>query len=299
VGSPAEPPVARVVEEAEAIGVEPVVLAEEDAADWEIEVEVADGIRASTLVGGREVDLAEATGLYLRLTSPSAPGPPPDRVRRERHAAALRLVSGWADVAPCRVANRPTAMLTNVSKPYQAALARECGLSVPDTLVTNDPEAVRQFLDHHARVVYKSRSGGRSIVRELTRTRLVGLERVRSLPTQFQQMVEGTNVRVHVIGRDVHVVEIEARTIDYRYAGCGRAPSMRPTVLPDAVREACVRLSRELELPLAGIDLMRDLHGGWWCFEVNPSPAYTCYEEPTGLPMARSLASWLAGLDAA
>ena len=299
VGSREEPPVARVVEEAESIGVEPVVLAEEDAADWDVEVKVADGIRASTLVGGREVDLADATGLYLRLTSPRVAGPPPDPVRRERHAAALRLVSGWADVAPCRVANRPTAMLTNCSKPYQAALARECGLSVPDTLVTNDPEAVRHFLDHHGRIVHKSTSGVRSIVRELTRTRLVELERVRRLPTQFQQLIQGTNVRVHVIGRDVHAVEIEARTIDYRYAVGARPPSMRATLLPDATREACVRLSRELELPLAGIDLMRDLDGGWWCFEVNPSPAYTWYEEPTGLPMARSLASWLAGQDAA
>lgn len=295
-GSRVEPPVARLVEEAEEIGAEVVLLAEEDAADWDLDVEAdADGLRARATVQGQTVDLTRASGLYLRLTSPRVAGPPADPLRSARHAAAVDLICQWADVAPHRVANRPGPMASNGSKPYQAALVRACGLAVPDTLVTNDPESVLRFREHHGRVVYKSTSGVRSIVHELTRERLAGLDRVRHLPTQFQQLLEGTNVRVHVIGRDVHPVEIDAETVDYRYAEGAEPAAMRPTTLPEPVRAACLRLSEALGLPLAGIDLFRDTDGGWWCFEVNPSPAYSCFEEPTGLPMARSLARWLAG----
>jgi glutathione synthase/RimK-type ligase-like ATP-grasp enzyme len=296
-GSPAEAPVVRLVEEAAALDIETIVLEEERAGDWNLDVEAgSDGIRARAVSAGREVDLLSATGLYLRLTAPRLAGPPADPLRHARHTAALTLISGLADVASMRVANRPSAMSSNTSKPYQAALVRACGWSVPDTLVSNDPVAVRAFLDHHGRVVYKSTSGIRSIVDELTVDRLADLEKVRRLPTQFQQLLVGTNVRVHVIGDEVHAVEVESPTIDYRYSA---GASMRPTTLTDRVRDACLRLSRELGLPLAGIDLLRDQDGRWWCFEVNPSPAYSCFEEPTGLPMARSLASWLAGIDAA
>ena len=298
VGSRSEPPVERVVAEANTLGVDVVLLEEEAAADWNFTLDAGpDGIRARATTRGGEVDLAEATGLYLRLTGPRVAGGRPDPVVQARHRAALTLVMAWADVAPLRVANRPTEMGSNSSKPYQTALVRACGLSVPDTLVTSDPQAVRAFKVHHGRAIYKSTSGVRSIVRELTEPRMADLDRVRYLPTQFQQLLEGTNVRVHVIGSEVFPVEIDATTVDYRYSDGSDGAVMRAAELPHDVREACLLISRELRLPLAGIDLFRDLENRWWCFEVNPSPAYSCFEEPTGLPMARALATWLAGGD--
>ena len=67
--------------------------------------------------------------------------------------------------------------------------------------------------------------------------------------------------------------------------------------LPPEIETRCLNLSTALDLPLAGIDLLRDADGRWWCFEVNPSPAYSCFSEPTGLPMAESLARWLGGCE--
>ena len=173
------------------------------------------------------------------------------------------------------------------------------GFSVPETIVTSDPAAVLDFRRRHGRIVYKSISGIRSVVHELTGRRIDDLERVRALPTQFQRLVTGVNVRVHVVGREVYACEVSSRTIDYRYSEGEDAAVATPVTLPDAVRARCVMLADELDLPLAGIDLLRDEDDQWWCFEVNPSPAYNCFEEPTGLPIARSLATWLAGRDAA
>jgi len=299
-GSPAEGPVELLLARAAELGIEVVLLDEEQAPDWQLEVSVERGrATAHALHRGNRVDLSEATGLYLRLTSPRLAGVRPDPLREARRLASVALLASWSDVAPLRVANRPRAMGSNTSKPYQAALIRAHGFGVPETVLTSDPEAVRAFRARHGRVIYKSASGVRSIVRELSGPRLDDLERVRALPTQFQHLLTGVNVRVHVVGTEVHACEVDSATIDYRYADGGPSAGMRAVELPAALRDRCVALSQALDLPLAGIDLHRDRDGQWWCFEVNPSPAYNCFEEPTGLPIARALARWLAGRAAA
>jgi len=299
-GSPTEGPVELLLAAAAALELDVLVLEEERAAEWQLEVEAEDGdISAWVTQQGRRIELSAATGLYLRLTSPKVVGVPSDPLRDARHTAAVGLLASWADVAQMRIANRPTPMNSNGSKPYQAALIRSAGFSVPETIVTSDPTAVLDFRRRHGRIVYKSISGIRSVVHELTGRRVDDLERVRALPTQFQRLLTGVNVRVHVVGRQVLACEVSSRTIDYRYSEGEQAAEMTPIALPDAVRERCVMLADELDLPLAGIDLLRDEDDQWWCFEVNPSPAYNCFEEPTGLPIARSLATWLAGRDAA
>lgn len=295
-GTPSEPPVRLVREAAEAVGT-PVLMLDETAAEsWHLTTwGDADGVHATVHGPEGEVDLASATGIYVRLTAPRQHGRVIDALESARAAAAVGLLAAWADVAEIRVANRPASMASNLSKPYQASLIRAHGFHVPHTLVSNDPDAVRTFWRRHGRVIFKSTSGVRSIVHELTPERARTLDRVRHLPTQFQQLLEGTNVRVHVIGDDVFPVEITSDNIDYRYREGGEASGMTPTELPDELRQRCLDLSRALDLPLAGIDLFRDDDGQWWCFEVNPSPAYSCFEEPTGLPMSAALARWLAG----
>ena len=51
-------------------------------------------------------------------------------------------------------------------------------------------------------MIYKSISGIRSIVQKVTKHDLDRLDRIRWCPTQFQRLVEGQDIRAHVIGRD-------------------------------------------------------------------------------------------------
>lgn len=296
IGTASEDPVRRVIDEAVEAGIDTVILDEAEASSWNLDArsdETGLSLHARTAAG--DVELSAATGVYLRLTSPRHHGRIRDPLEQQRGEAAISLISAWADVADLRVANRPTAMASNSSKPFQAALIRSLGFSVPETLVSNDPDAVRAFWEARGRLIYKSVSGVRSIVHELTPARATALDRVRHLPTQFQELLDGTNVRVHVIGDVIFPVEIAADTIDYRYREGGDRASMTPVALPDDIRDRCIALSRALDLPFAGVDLFRDRDDNWWCFEVNPSPAYSSFEEPTGLPMAAALVRWLTG----
>jgi glutathione synthase/RimK-type ligase-like ATP-grasp enzyme len=96
--------------------------------------------------------------------------------------------------------NRAGAGTSNSSKPFQAQLIQRAGFNVPETLVTNDPELVCEFRDRHGRVIYKSMSEVRSIVRFLDDEAINRLDLLRWCPVQFQRYIPGVNVRVHTVG---------------------------------------------------------------------------------------------------
>jgi D-alanine-D-alanine ligase-like ATP-grasp enzyme len=47
-------------------------------------------------------------------------------------------------------------------------------------------------------------------------------------------------------------------------------------------------------LAVAGIDLRRTSGGRFYCFEANPSPGFSFYEEMTGQPVGEAIARLLA-----
>ena len=53
--------------------------------------------------------------------------------------------------------------------------------------------------------------------------------------------------------------------------------------------------ARGLGLDFAGIDLKLSPDGRVYCFEVNPCPAYSYYQDHAGQPIARAVAFYLAG----
>lgn len=288
-----DPALRLVVEQARALGVEHVLVDQRSAPDLRVATRADGTLDATVEAGGARTLLHEATGAYARLL---APVPDTDPRALQRGHVLVELLLGWLDVAPCRVVSRPSAMHSNASKPFQAQRIVAAGFTVPATLVTDDPADVRVFAATHERVVYKSVSGVRSIVRVLDAAGIARLDHVRLLPTQFQAYVPGTDVRVHVIGREVFATEVGSDAVDYRYAHRdGLIAELSATVLPDEVAQRCVALAAALGLAFAGIDLRRTPDGDWVCFEVNPMPGYSFYEQSTGQPIAEALVRHLAG----
>lgn len=249
---------------------------------------------------GRRYPLEDFTAAYVRCDDlsriPALAAQPPGGPARDHALRVNELLSCWLELTPARVVNRLSAMASNGSKPYQLGIIRAAGFAVPATLITNEPAAVEQFRREQGEVIYKSTSGVRSIVSRLAGAKLEQLERVRSCPTQFQRHVAGTDIRVHRFGDALFASEIVCAADDYRYAGRdGVALEIRSCELPPEVSERCLALACRLQLPAAGIDLRRGGDGLWYCFEVNPSPAYTFYQSATGQPMAEALAALLAG----
>jgi glutathione synthase/RimK-type ligase-like ATP-grasp enzyme len=174
------------------------------------------------------------------------------------------------------------------------------GFDIPETLITNDVAAAREFIERAwsdgAGVIYKSVSGVRSIVQRVGKQDLGRLDRIRWCPTQFQRLVEGTDIRVHVVGSSALAATIVSEATDYRYAArdIGVEPEIVACELDAALHAKCVGLAQRLNLPLAGIDLRRTPDRRHVCFEVNPSPAFSFYEQRAGLPIGAAVAGYLA-----
>jgi glutathione synthase/RimK-type ligase-like ATP-grasp enzyme len=296
-GRPDDRPLALAIEQAASQGVPYVVLDQTRLGHDELLLDVGpDRVDGRLHTCGTELELGAIAAVYAR---PLALSHTRDELERARSEQLNASFLEWLDDAGCLVVNRPRAMQSNVSKPYQLQLVAESGMTVPATLVTNRPEDVHDFRARHGRVIYKSISGIRSIVTELDEHTIEHLERIRSLPTQFQAYVEGVDVRVHVVGDRVFATEIASSATDYRYAHrAGEPATLQPTELPSAVGRRCLALAQRLELPFCGIDLRRRPDGAHVCFEVNPMPAYSYFESETGQPIAQALVDLLTGAGA-
>jgi glutathione synthase/RimK-type ligase-like ATP-grasp enzyme len=205
---------------------------------------------------------------------------------------------GMLDLLPCVVVNRAKASMSNDSKVFQSFLIQSVGLLSPRTLITTVPDEVRTFYEACERsVIYKSLSGTRSIVHRLTDDDLAHrVDRVRNCPTQFQECIQGVDVRVHTVGNQLFPTEIFSEVPDYRYAAReGASLLLKEAWLPLDVQSACFRLSEALGLAVAGIDLRRTADGSYYCFEVNPSPAFIFYERATDQPISEAVAVLLRG----
>lgn len=226
---------------------------------------------------GGAVHLAGVPSAYLR----PAPELGPVQV------ALLR----WADQAAATVVNRPAAAFVNNSKPRQLHAIAACGFDVPETVVTTSPEVARRFAERHRRVVFKSASGVRSIATELSDGDRARLAEVTACPTMFQRLVEGVDVRVHVVGSQVFAIRIDADSLDYRYA---RDVRMTAIELDRDMADRLVRMVHRMGLHVAGVDLRLERDGRWLCLEVNPSPGFTWFARETGQPVAHAIAALLA-----
>jgi len=300
-GIKSETPLAMVAAALRKIGADFRFVHQRDVAKYAIAWQVgAGGVTGELRLGRKRIDLARVRGVYTRTMDdrilPELAGLAADDPAR-RHARSFHeALTRWIEVAPARVLNRAEPQGSNGSKPYQAQLIAAHGFLPPPTLITNDPEAVLAFRKEHGEIIYKSISGVRSIVRVLEEADLARLDRIGWCPVQFQKALVGTNIRVHVVGTSAYATEIESTHIDYRYANRqGGRTTLRATRLPAPVRARCVALAKSLGLPFVGIDLMRTAAGEYYCFEVNPQPAFSYYQANTGQPIARAVARYLAG----
>jgi RimK-like ATP-grasp domain len=300
-GIPTESPLAAVIDRCAEIGARTIVFNQRDFDHCHLRWTIRGGrIEGHLTIAGVCYDLEAFCGVYARLMDdrllPELDGEPPDSLRRRQCRRFHDGLASWIDLAPGRMVNRFRAMGSNGSKPYQAQLIRRYGFLAPETLVTNDPALVRAFHERHGRVIYKSISGLRSIVTELGAADLERLDALRACPVQFQAYVPGFDVRVHTVGDEVIATRIDSPGTDYRYADHGDSgTTLEPFNLSDELADRCRALAHGVGLALTGIDLRITPDNEVYCFEVNPSPAYTYYEAHTGQPISLALARYLQG----
>jgi glutathione synthase/RimK-type ligase-like ATP-grasp enzyme len=213
--------------------------------------------------------------------------------RRERFGFLLSwLLAERARGVP--MLNPPEQSCGVQMKAFQLAAARAAGLDVPETIITNDPDAVRAFYGEVGHVVYKPSMGG-DLCRPLDGDALQRLEAIARHPVTFQERIEGTSIRATVVGRRVvSCVEIPTPSLDYRGDPGYREGGQRyvDAELPKDVEARLFDLLDRVGLSFAGVDFIRS--GDRHVFlEANSSPVYLDIEKKMGHPISDAIAAWI------
>ena len=248
-------------------------------------------------VGDECVAFGDVSGVFVRFNpEPGFPDgfdvdvPEEGFIVAERRSALHVLL----DMFPGVVVNRSRAGRSNGSKPLHMMMLAECGFAVPEWIVTNEPDEVAALSRRFAGdLVYKASSGMRSRVRAVDEDIL---ERLRSgtTPAVFQRRIEGTDVRVHIVGNEAMAARVQNPGIDYRFESPASS-SFTTIEAPPEIVARCIRFARAEDLLLAGFDFRVTPEGAWFCLEANPAPTFIVYEAATKAAIAEAILDLLTG----
>jgi hypothetical protein len=268
-----------------------------------------DGERRLLRHRDREVDLDRLCGVWYRRPTAFEFGERMGEAERQfALSEALHGIGGILRATDCLWVNRPDIDAVAELKPYHLGLAKQLGMRVPRTLLTNDPEEVAALLERAERpIVYKALTGGvihyPGAFPNGLLTTVVGdeildhLDRVRHTMCVFQEYVDKAyQVRLTVIGNTYFPVtirsqDVDTTKVDWRGENHLSYGDYRP--LPDEMVKATQALLAELGVVYAAVDFIVTPSGEYVFLEVNPGGQFMWMQHDLNLPFSDHVADLL------
>mgnify|MGYP006423478843 CR=1 FL=1 len=243
---------------------------------------------------GKRWKWSEIHSVYWRTFSGVDVPPLSDREQyRIAVGDANSTLRSFMQACPARWVNPWAAYRFHQEKPLQLKKARQIGIPIPRTSITNSPDEVIAFCSEGGeRIIFKPVYGG-------THTQFVTLnhlERERLSyalsysPVTLQEYIPGTNIRSYVIGEEVYSAEISSSEVDFR---SDRQTELRPKNVPESVKEQCRKIAQEFGMEWTAIDWRLKPTGEYIFLEANFSPMFVHFERETGFPIGEKLAELL------
>lgn len=261
---------------------------------------------------GRELALGDVTAVWNRRFA-IAKDLPQD-LEHQVHAASVeesrRTLRGLLAALDVFQLDPIPTVYRAKNKQLQLRLAREVGLEIPDTLVTNDPGAVRRFASKHpAGVVCKmmasfavyDEDGTENVVftNVLSDDDLEHLDELALSPMTFQEKIDkDVELRVTVVGRQVFSASIDSQaseraTHDWRRDGAAMIDQWREHELPGEIEKRLLALCDRLGLQYGAADFIVTPQGRIVFLEVNPAGEWFWLEKWPGFPLSTEIAAVL------
>lgn len=241
------------------------------------------GTWAGTLrSSSREVALREVSGVLYRR--PTAFDPPADLSEQARQWATgeARLGFGGLLTSLGKWLNHPQSIAYAEYKPVQLQAAAQCGLTVPRTLITNEPKRAQVFCEQIGEVIYKPMASSHvdhdGEARMIYATRVppedFGDPSIAYTAHLFQEWVEHDYaVRVAVVDGRFFATAIHAHSdaahVDWR--SDYDALAYEPVELPEHVRRGVRALMARLGLRFGALDFLVRPDGTHVYLEINPN----------------------------
>lgn len=201
----------------------------------------------------------------------------------------------------------------------QIPIAKQLGIKVPPTLITNCYEPAVSFVEEYPNCIIKpmSYSGFRHNERQYAcYTRSIDLETLNALrdsihlaPVFLQKRIsKKAEYRVTLIGRKSFVCRIEADhlndpdiALDWRATEPEKLTHV-PDELPNSYIEKLYEMLNKFGLHFGAFDVIRDTDDTLYLIELNPNGQWYWIEILTGMPMVQAMVELieeLAGISSA
>ncbi|AOS65602.1 ATP-grasp ribosomal peptide maturase [Actinoalloteichus hymeniacidonis] len=212
-------------------------------------------------------------------------------------------IGGLLGTLRCRWINHPVRNVIGSDKPMQLVVADEVGLSIPETLITNDPELARSFVAAQpGGAIYKSFRGGprsesgRPIALFTTSVTSADItDAVRHTAHLFQACLpKAYEVRLTAVGNTMFGLRIDVETANGRqdWRSDHRRLTYSTIQIPDTIARGVRRLMHRLDLMFGALDFVVTPTNEWIFLEINPNGQWA-WPHPQREAIADALATAL------
>lgn len=241
----------------------------------------------------KKISFSDITAVYRRWYDGVRVKPENDKLLQEIVYWNIESAIGsFLKCMDCPQINPHDAVEMLKYKGYQLKLLKQNSIRVPESIITNDPDELINFYEkNNKKVIYKPVRGWANTA-VLTEDKLTSenLSSLSNSPVTVQELIDGTDIRVYVVGREAFAVEIQSDTIDFRAQDNAKR---MPVKLSDSVIEDCFKINSALGLVFSGIDMKRTPSGEYVFFEANATPVFLYDEECCNYPISESIVSLL------
>lgn len=192
------------------------------------------------------------------------------------------------------------------NKIYQLLIAKEIGLNIPRSILTNKPEHAFDFYNanHQECIIKPIKSGliAGEIEEGVIFTSKLDLDidrakRVIQCPVYLQNLIPKTaDIRITVVGTKIfaaliHSQEEEESSVDWRKA----SHPLKHSVLdiPEEIKQKCLSMTKKLGLNFGAIDFILDKEQRYVFLEINPNGQWAWIERQLNLNISDEITSLL------
>lgn len=186
-------------------------------------------------------------------------------------------------------------------------IANNCGLKIPDFLLTNSKQQLQDF--------YKKKNG-KIITKPLHEVsyfvekdiwygylthNVQHIEKMPNLffPSFFQEQIEKIyEIRVFVLGKEIYPMVIFSQNdkqteVDFRNYNNDKPNRTSPYKLPKEINKALIKIFSKLNLNTGSVDFIRSINGDYYFLEVNPLGQFGMTSKPCNYHLEKKIAEFL------